>query len=147
VGVTAEDMQALIGHRFPGGTVKIERWENALLTDAARSEPLPEGVVHPTWLFHGPISAVGLSLRDLFDLFGAESDEAVRAGGYEWTMRAPFREGATYRASGEVTGTERKTSAKLGPMDVTSFRIELRDEAGEFVASTSSTWLLLRSQP
>ena len=145
--VTAEEMQALVGHRFPGGTITIEHWENALLTDATGSAPLPNGIVHPAWLFHGAIAAVGSSLRELFELFRAESDEAIRAGGYEWTMQAPLREATVYRASGEVTAVERKTSRSLGPMDVTSFRIDLHDEAGRLVASTSSTWLVLRSEP
>ena len=55
----AEEMQALVGHRFPGGTFTIEHWENVLLADATGSAPLPDGLVHPAWLFHGPIAAVG----------------------------------------------------------------------------------------
>jgi hypothetical protein len=146
VDATAEEMQALVGHRFPGGTFTIEHWENVLLTHAAGSAPLPDGIVHPVWLFHGPIAGAGLSLRELFALFRAESDEAIRGGGYEWTLHAPLREDVTYRASGEVTGIERKVSRTLGPMDVTSFRIDVHDEAGGLVASTMSTWLVLRSE-
>jgi hypothetical protein len=146
VAATAEEMQALVGHRFPGGTVTIERWESVLLADAAGGPPLPDGVVHPIWLFHGAIAAVGLTLRDLFALFRAESDEAIRGGGYEWTLNAPLREGRPYRAGGQVTAVERKLSRTLGPMDVTSFRIDLHDDRdGILVASTLSTWLVLRS--
>jgi acyl dehydratase len=145
MSATPEAMQALVGRPFPGGTVTIEHWENALLTDATGSTPLPDGLVHPVWLFHGAIAAVGSSLRELFALFQAESDEAIRAGGYEWTMPVPLREGHVYRASGEVIGVERKTSRSLGPMDVTSFRIDLHDGTGRLVASTVSTWLVLRS--
>jgi hypothetical protein len=145
VSAPVEEMQALVGHRFPGGTFTIEHWENVLLADATGSEPLPDGLVHPAWLFHGPISAVGTGLRELFALFRAEADEAVRAGGYAWTFHAPLREGVEYTASGEVTGVERKASRTLGPMDVTSFRIDLHDSGGGLVASASSTWLVLRS--
>lgn len=143
---TAAEMQALVGHRFPGGTFTIEHWENALLADATGSAPLPDGLVHPAWLFHGPIAGVGVGLRELFALFRAESDEAIRAGGFEWTIRVPLRVGTPYRASGEVTGIERKVSRSLGPMDVTSFRIDLHDAGGMLVAWTASTWLVLRSE-
>jgi hypothetical protein len=146
VSATLEEMRALVGYRFPGGTFSIERWENVLLADATGSEPLPDGLVHPAWLFHGPISAVGTGLRELFVLFRAESDEAVRAGGYEWTIHTPLREGVEYTASGEVTGIERKVSRSLGPMDVTSFRVDLHDANGGLVASASSTWLVIRSE-
>jgi hypothetical protein len=147
MGASAEEMKALVGRRFPGGTVTIEHWENALLTDATGSEPLPDGLVHPAWLFHGPIAAAGTSLRELFALFRAESDEAIRAGGFEWTVHLPLREAVPYRASGEVTGVERKVSRSLGPMDVTSFRIDLHNETGGLAASAASTWLVLRSEP
>ena len=70
------------------------------------------------------------SLRELFALFRAESDEAIRGGGYEWTMPAPLREGVAYRASGEVTGVERKTSRSLGADGRDGFRIELHDGGG-----------------
>jgi hypothetical protein len=146
VSATVEEMQALVGHRFPGGSFTIEHWENVLLADATGSEPLPDGLVHPAWLFHGPISAAGTHLRELFSLFRAESDEAVRAGGYAWTIHEPLREGVEYTASGEVTGVQRKVSRSLGPMDVTSFRIELRDRDGTLVAAASSTWLVLRGE-
>jgi hypothetical protein len=147
VSATLEEMEALVGRRFAGGTVTIEHWENVLLTDATGVPPLPGGLVHPVWLFHGPIAAVGTSLRELFALFRAESDEAVRAGGYEWTIHTPLREGVEYTASGEVTGIERKVSRSLGPMDVASFRIDLHDASGTLVASAASTWLVLRSDP
>ena len=143
--VTEADMQALVGRRFPGGTFTIEHWENVLLSDATGSPPLPDGLVHPAWLFHGCIAAVGTTLRELFALFRAESDEAIRGGGYDWTIHTPLREDVPYTASGEVTGIERKVSRTLGAMDVTSFRIDLHDDAGGLVASAASTWLVLRS--
>ena len=136
---------SLVGHRFPGGTFTIDHWENVLLADATGAAPLPDGLVHPVWLFHGPIAAAGTSLKGLFALFGAESDEAIRAGGYDWTIHRPLREGVEYTANGEVTGIERKVSRSLGPMDVTSFRIDLSDADG-VVASAVSTWLVLRGE-
>ena len=130
-------MQALVGHRFPGGSLTVAHWENVLLTDATGAPPLPDRIVHPAYLFHGPIAAAGTSLADLFALFRAESDEAIRAGGYEWTINRPLIEGETYATSGEVTHVERKVSKSLGPMDVTSFRIDLHDQAGELVGGAT----------
>ena len=43
VAVTLDEMQTLVGHRFPGGTLTIERWENVLLCEAMACEPPPDG--------------------------------------------------------------------------------------------------------
>lgn len=146
MAVSPEEMRSLVGHRFPGGIVEIEHWENVLFSDVMGTEPLPGGLAHPAFLFHTPLAGAGISIADLFTLFRAESDEAVRAGEYCWEIHRPLREGTRYRVSGEVVGMERKESRRLGPMDVASFRLDLHDaEDGGLVATTTSTWLVLRS--
>jgi hypothetical protein len=146
MAVSVEEMQALVGHRFPGGTFTIEAWENTLLSDVMGAAPLPDGLAHPAYLFHAPLAGVGMRIADMFELFKAESDEAVRAGEYHWEIHQPLRVGRTYRMSGEVVGVERKESRKLGFMDVCGFRIDAHDsESGGLAASTTSTWLVLRS--
>ena len=57
----------------------------------------------------------------------------------------PLRVGATYRMSGGFTGVERKEGRRGGLMDIVSFEIELRDEAGALAATTIASWIFLRS--
>jgi hypothetical protein len=145
VPVTEAELAALVGHRFPGGTYTIEHWENALLCDVLCVDPLPGGLVHPTWLCYGPIAGVGLRVADLFALFRAESDEAVRFGESRLELWQPLLEDTTYRLSGEVVGVERKQSRSLGWMDVVDFRIDVHDDGGgELIASNTTTVLFLR---
>lgn len=141
--VTAEEMQALVGHKLPEGTVTIEHWESTLIAETASSEPLPDGQAHPLCLFHVPLNGVGMRISDFFVLFKAANDEAVRAGEFNWRFSRPLRENVPYRASGEVVSVERKESRKLGPMDLVTFKIDLHDEEGH-VATATYTWLLLR---
>lgn len=144
--VTEEEMQALVGHRLPEGTVTIEHWEAALTAETAAVPPLADGIAHPVSLFHVPLNGVGMRIADFFVLFKADSDEAVRAGEFHWRFSRALREGVPYRASGEVVSAERKESRKLGTMDLVTFRIDLHDEGdGGHVASASYTWLLLRA--
>lgn len=145
IGVTIEEMQGLVGHSFPGGTFTIEPWENVLLSDVMGVPPLPDSIAHPAYLFHAPLAGSGVRISDIFELCHAESEEAVRAGEYRWVMHGPLRVGATYRMSGGFTGVERKQGRRGGLMDVVSFEIDVRDEGGELVATTASTWIFLRS--
>jgi hypothetical protein len=147
IGVTIEQMQGVVGHRFPGGTFTIEPWENVLLSDVMGVQPLPDGIAHPAYLFHAPLAGAGVRVADIFELCHAESDEAVRAGEYRWVMHEPLRVGATYRMSGGFVGVERKEGRRGGLMDIVSFEIHVHDEAGALVASTLSSWIFLRSSP
>ena len=144
--VTLEQMQEIVGHRFPGGTYTIESWENVLLSDVTGVVPLPGGIAHPAFLFHAPLVGVGVRVQDIFELCHAESEEAVRAGEYRWVLQQPLRVGATYRMSGGFTDVERKQGRRGGLMDIVSFEIELRDEAGALAATTIASWIFLRSE-
>ena len=146
MAVTEQELQALVGYRFPGGTVSIAHWENVLLSDVMGVPPLPDGLVHPAALFHVTVAGGGLGIGEIFALFRAESDEAVRGGEFHWRFEDQLREDTPYDASGEVVAVERKESRKLGPMDAVTFLFQLRDpESGEVVAEARPTWLFLRT--
>ncbi|MEM7001283.1 MAG: hypothetical protein AAF529_10880, partial [Pseudomonadota bacterium] len=68
------EIQALVGHEFPGGDYTIAHWENFLLTECTGAEPLPEDLAHPVALFHMPILGAGTSIGEMFALGQAESD-------------------------------------------------------------------------
>lgn len=145
--VTETEMRELVGHRFPGGQFTIEPWENTLLCDVMALPPLPDGLAHPAYLFHAPLAGVGLAYRDIFALGRAESDEAIRAGEYDWTIHRPLRVGASYRMSGEFTGVERKRGERAGLMDIVSFRIDVHELPDERRAATvAQSWIFLRSE-
>jgi hypothetical protein len=144
--VTIEEMRELVGRPFPGGTFTIERWENALLCDAMACERLPDDLAHPSYLFHAPLAGVGLKYGDIFELCRAESDEAIRAGEYVWEVHEPLRVGRTYRMSGSFIDVVRKEGRRAGLMDIVSFRIDVRDQAGDaLVATVVNSWIFLRS--
>jgi hypothetical protein len=145
MAVRLEQMQAVVGHRFPGGTYTIENWENVLMCDATGIAPLPNGIAHPALLFHVPLAGVGTRVADIFELCHAESDEAVRAGEYRWVLHEPLRVGTTYRMSGEFLRVERKEGRRGGLMDIVTFEIELHDESETLAAAAIGSWIFLRS--
>jgi len=141
-------MEALVGKRFPGGSYTVERWENVLLHDVVEHPVDPTGIVHPIGLFHVPLAACGWSYREIFEICGAESDEAVRAGEYTWELTAPMRAGVTYDIAGEFVDVERKHGRRGGVFDKVTFRLDLSEQTtGALVARVTNSWLFLRSDP
>ena len=144
MAVTEQELRALVGYRFRAEG-SIAHWENVLLSDDGRAAPPPDGLVHPAALFHVTVAGGGLGIGEIFDLFRAESDEAVRGGEFHWRFEDQLREDTPYDASGEVVAVERKESRKLGFTDAVTFLFQLRDpESGELlVAEARPTWLFL----
>jgi hypothetical protein len=92
------------------------------------------------------VAGGGLSIAEIFALFRAESDEAVRGGEFHWVFHDQLREDTPYDATGEVVAVERKQSRKLGQMDAVTFLFRLRDAStGTLVAEARPTWLFLRA--
>lgn len=143
--IPIEQMQELVGYRFPSGAYKIEHWENYLLTEATAGPHFSSAYAHPSFLFHAPLAAVGLTYQEIFDLCGAESADAVRAGEYDWEIFRTLKEGVQYQAQGQILSVERKAGEQAGVFDAVVFAIELSDATGVVVRATN-TWLFLRTE-
>jgi hypothetical protein len=135
-------LDALVGHRFPGGERTIEAWESYLLTDCTGRDQLAGDLVHPIALFHVPIQGVGTTIAELFDLGGTSG----RAGevsllGYDWEYERPLRSSVTYRLEGGIASAERRRrddGSVTG--DVVAFVIELFEPDGALAARVTNTW-------
>jgi len=133
-------MQALVGHRFPGGHYRIEHWENFLLSDACGSEPLPDRLAHPVHLFHVAINGVGTSIAELFRLAGSGPGAPVGIDYYDWHILQPLREEETYVLSGGITDFARTSREGAPTRDSFVYQIDLDDPAGSRVAEVSFRW-------
>lgn len=139
-------MLALIGHRFPGGSYRIEHWENFLLTDCTGADQLPGGLVHPIALFHVPILGVRTSITELFELGGAEGAGSVGLESYDWEYHEPLREGVEYRMEGGIIAVERLADQHGKPYHAVAFQIDLFD--GDLhVARITNRWRFRRELP
>lgn len=136
---STEDIQALVGHQFPGGTYTIEHWENFLLTECTGAEPLPEGIAHPVALFHMPILGAGTSIAEMFALGQAESDFSIGIESYDWEIFQTLEENVCYDITGQITQADRREEGSR-VFDRIQFCFELRHPDGAFVARTTITW-------
>ncbi|MBW2273037.1 MAG: hypothetical protein JRG96_07180 [Deltaproteobacteria bacterium] len=138
--VPQRELEALVGHAFPGGRYRIAHWENFLLTEATGAEPLPDGLAHPAHLFHAPIHGVGISIAELFELGRADSDASVTIDYYDWEYPQPLREEQEYDLSGGIVEHERRVLESGPTVDSLTFRIELRDPADLLAARSTIRW-------
>lgn len=134
-----EEIRALVGHRFPGGTYTIAHWENFLLTECTGSEPLPDDLAHPVALFHVPILGAGTSIGEMFALGQADSDASIGIESYVWEFFEPLREEHAYRIDAEITEADRR-EANGRIFDRIAFRFELTNPNGGHAARTTITW-------
>lgn len=135
-----EEIRALVGHEFPGGSYTIEHWENFLLTECTGAELLPNGMVHPVALFHVPILGSNTSIAEMFALGQAESDFSIGIESYDWEMFAPLREDAAYQIGGRVTEADRREHDNGRVFDRIQFQFTVTAPDGELAARVTITW-------
>lgn len=133
-------MQALVGHRFPGGSYCIEHWENFLFSDATGIAPLPDQLAHPAHLFHVAINGVGTSISELFQLADSGPGAPVSIDYYDWQIHQPLREDETYSLAGGITGFERTAVEGAPTLDSFTYEIALDDRGGARVADVAFRW-------
>jgi hypothetical protein len=121
-----DDIEALTGHRFPGGHYRIEHWENFLLSGCTGAELAADGLAHPIALFHLPIAGSGTSIADMFALGQAESDLSIMIESYDWEFA--------------VTSAERCKNDDGGIYDRLCFCFEVFSPDHELTARSTITW-------
>lgn len=134
------EINALVGHKFPGGEYTIEHWENFLLTECTGAEILPDGQVHPVALFHVPILGAGTSIAEMFALGQATSDFSIGIESYDWRMFKPLKEDLTYAIAAQVTAADRRKNEAGATYDRIQFQFDLTDPDGEPAAQSIVTW-------
>ena len=142
--ISEEELHALVGHRFRGGSYTIQHWENWLLTDCTGREQIGDQLVHPVALFHVPTLGVGTSITELFAIGRAAGAGSVGLESYDWEYLQPIREDVEYRMEGGIVETERTTTDTGQIVDRVAFRIELFD-GDALAARITNRWKFRRS--
>ncbi len=138
------DLQAIVGHRFPGGTYRVEPYRNWLTCDAVLSPPPGDEVAHPMFCYYGALAGMGISLDELFALAGATAEDGVMFGEAEIDLRRPLRVGEPFEVRGGITSAERKQGQRTGVFDIVAFELELVDAHGEVAAVSTNSFVFPR---
>jgi hypothetical protein len=143
--IAFEDVEKLVGFRFPGGSVTIQPYENWLLCDVVCSPQMPAGTAHPLYAYLCADAGMGMSLTQLFNLAGASADDGPMQGGAEIELMGALRTGVTYDVRGGITHAERKHGKRAGTFDIVTYRMELLEHGEVVAASTNSVVFPRRS--
>lgn len=139
----AERIEALAGHRFPGGRYRVEHWENVLLRGCTGLDSPGDGHVHPVALFHVPILGCGTGIAEMFELGEAESDLSILIESYDWEIFVPLQESIEYAIDGTITTAERRHDDAGKPYDRIQFCFEMRNRE-QLCARSTITWQYTR---
>ncbi|MGE5156334.1 MAG: hypothetical protein ACM3JP_02435 [Betaproteobacteria bacterium] len=145
--ITEEQLQSLVGTRFPGGTYTLEPYVNWLTCDCVLApELIDAGSAHPLLVYMATQAGLGLSLEELFALFLGSSEDGPMLGEWGMDVHSPVHVGVTYSVSGGIIGVQRKTGKKTGVFDIIQFELELRpaEHPDELAAVTRSSFIFPR---
>lgn len=137
-------LMEVVGHRFAGGRFTVAPFEHWLTCDAVGAEPTREGVAHPMFVYYAALGGMGIDLDELFALVGATADDGVMFGEATIDVATPMTVGATYEVQGTITDVVRKSGRRAGVFDVVTFALDVLDESGTVVGTSTNSFVFPR---
>lgn len=128
------------------GTYIIDPAENAALCRSTGAEPAADGTAHPAYYYIATQVAMGQTVAGLCALCDFDVEQGPMMASSSVGFHAPLRTATPYRVTGEITGLTRKSSRKLGLMDLLEYRLRLHDAGGAVVLETTNVWVLPRRE-
>lgn len=134
----------LEGHRFPGGTYRISRLENAALCAAVGAHPAPDGRAHPIFYYIATQVGMGMTVGDLLRLCDFDVADGPMMTGSEARFAGELMTETDYRVGGEIVSLIRKPSRTFGSADVLRFRLTLTPRDATQTLECVNEWILPR---
>lgn len=140
------ELEALVGHRFPGGSFIIAEYEDWLLRDVLGEPPGDGHLAHPLWAFAAPQQSMGVTVDDIFALCGASGADGPMLGDTIIEVNSPLRIDVRYEVGGSIVSAVRKSGRTVGLFDLVHFTAVSQDPSGTVVARLTNSFLFPRSQ-
>ena len=142
--VALQELEALVGKPFPGGSYTIEPYRHWLFSAASGAAPTSAGVAHTMEVYYGALAGMGLSVDELFSLVVASADDGPMFGEATMEVERPLEVGATYTVTGGIVDVTRKEGRKAGVFDIVTFRLELAEADGAVAAVSTNSFIFPR---
>ncbi len=138
------DYQDRVGYQLPGGRYRVSEHERWLANDAMCAPQTDDDLLHPMFLYFAAIRGMGCTLEAFFRLFDASADDGPMLGENEISQIRPMRTNEEYVVRAHVTDVKRKSSRRVGTMDLVTARFEISRGDDELIGTCSSVFIFPR---
>lgn len=142
--MAAEQVPNITGKVLPGGEYRITAEENRRLCAALYTTASDDGTAHPVYAYIATQSGMGLTVDGLLAICEFDAADGPMLGSSNTRYLQPIKTEATYRINGEIVSLSRKSSRKLGVIDILEYRLVMDRPTGERVLDVTNTWILPR---
>ena len=147
--ISLEELDSLVGMRFPEGRFTLDADRNDAFTSAAQTHEsgvtLPSGLAHPLFAHLATHCGMGLTIEEFFETAGAPMDSGALFGEGVLTYDRPIEVGKTYRVVGGIAEARRKEGAQTGTFDAITVSLELLD-GQDRVCASQETYIFPRKE-
>lgn len=133
-----------VGYELPGGHYRVSAHERWLANDAMCAPQTDDDQLHPMFLYFAAIRGMGCTLQEFFALFDASADDGPMLGETEITQDESMRVDEQYEVRARVTAVQRKTSKRVGVMDLVTARFDIVAASGTLAGSCTSVFVFPR---
>ena len=141
---TVEELEALVGRQFPGGTYAVEPWRVWLTNDVIGAPQRTDGIAHPMFCYYAAMTGLGISIDEMFTLCYGSADDGPMFGECDIQQHRPLEIGGTYTVRGEITSAVRKQGERTGTFDIVAFQLEVVAPDGEVSSTVSNSFIFPR---
>lgn len=134
------------GHSLDGRIYTISSEQNRLLCESLGVEPDCTGRAHPSFLYIATQVGMGETVAGLCKLCHHEVSNGLMLGSCDLRFADPLMTDVDYTVRGNIVGITRKTSRKLGIMDVLEYTLHLDRADGVRAGTITNTWILARGR-
>lgn len=115
-----------------------------MLCATMKVEPDPRGRAHPIYFFIATQAGMSKTVAGLCSACDYDVNESPMLGSNQVQFQRPLMVGQAYLVRGEIVSLVRKSSRKLGVIDVLEYRLRLLLPDGQPVLETTNNWILPR---
>lgn len=133
----------LVGRELPAGSFRVPAHEAWLTADALGAPPLPDGVLHPMYVWYASMRGVGYTIEELFAMVGSVAADGPMLGETQITPGRALRVDEELRVTARVLDLVRK-QGRSGTFDLLKLSIEVRDADDHPVGTVVNTLVFPR---
>jgi len=131
------------GYSLSGTPYTIAAAENARLCASVGIAPSADGTAHPIYFYIATQAGMGVTVAGLCAVCNFDVNDGPLLGGCHAEFKEPLMVDTEYAVTGEILSLTRKSSRKLGIIDLLEYRLALSRD-GRSVMTVTNNWILPR---